>query len=121
MELISRGRFFYSCNGSQSFCYCHVLNDEDKTIAVFTEMTANKGTSVTNAAEELASIFCEDHKMRPDKVTFVERYQHSPDILDSVNFKSVTETERSIRFRDPVWRRMTAEEATPILALIKDK
>jgi hypothetical protein len=46
----------------------------DRTLLIASERPDNPGTSVTNAAEELASQACEKLGIDPDKLVWIERY-----------------------------------------------
>ena len=63
---------------------------------VFTDSNKNQGKSVTNAIEDLMAIVLELYDYNPEKVMWVERYEHKPTELDNVYFKQGD--------REPHWR-----------------
>ena len=90
------------------------------TLVICTELENNPGTSVTNAAEMIATRLCqEDPTMDPEGLIWIEHYpersagrgqQPSPETWDMVVF-----TYRAGQtFRRPAWRRVSAEEVQTI-------
>ena len=96
------------------------------TLVICTELENNPGTSVTNAAEIIATRLCqEDPTIDPEGLIWVEHYPERsagrkqtpyPETWDMVVF-----THRAGRtFRRPTWRRVSAEEVQTIRQKIAD-
>jgi hypothetical protein len=51
---------------------------DGRTVVIATERPDNPGTSVTNAAEELASQVCQRFDIDPDKLVWIESYPADP-------------------------------------------
>ena len=90
------------------------------TLVICTELENNPGTSVTNAAEIIATRLCqEDPTIDPEGLIWIEHYPERsagrkqkpyPETWDMVVF-----THRAGRtFRRPTWRRVSAEEVQTI-------
>lgn len=102
-----------------SRCYARIYSDGQKAVVVLTELGANRGASVTNCVDRIAT------KMReavinfipashfPDKVVWMEQYEKQPDEIDLVVLLWDTENRRGQslgKFSHPTWHRLT--EAT---------
>ncbi len=126
-------RFEYrGFRGCQSFCDLEIIPVKDgRTVAIAIEREDNRGTSVTNVAEHLASYVCDRFRIDPEKLVWIEHYGYPdpvnpkrPREYDIVTFER-REPER-IRwsdtvlranpygwpgyFQDPVWRPMREED-----------
>jgi hypothetical protein len=76
--------YTYSGNGmlrQESLCHVKILSNEDRTVVVITEAPQNKGMSITNAAEEIATKIVKEFKLPLEKTTWIEHYVHS-DVFD---------------------------------------
>lgn len=109
-----RGNFHYDDQmNRRGVCLCDIFTDNDgKKYVVFTELNSNKGPSVTNAIEDIVTIFFETRPdLRPDNVVIVERYEDKPQEFDLV---SLTRGDR--RFTKPNWSRIAGVVADKLLA-----
>ena len=101
--------------GGDAKCDLEIIRGETTTLVICTELADNPGTSVTNAAERIATRLChEDPTIAPEGLIWVEHYPERsagpgrplPESWDLVTF-----TDRDGRtFRRPAWRHSTAEE-----------
>ena len=83
---------FRGLNGRPSVCALEILPCSDefgrRTVVVATELQDNRGTSVTNAAEYLASYVCDLWSIAPDTLVWIEHYGYGHDrTFDRVTFQ----------------------------------
>lgn len=112
-------------------CYCkcdlEVIRGGMTTLVICTELEDNPGTSVTNAAELIATRLCqEDQTINPEGLIWVEHYPERsagrwqkpfPETWDMVTF-----TYRDGRtLRRPAWHHSTAEEVQDIRRRIEGR
>ena len=110
-----------SCNykgfwGCDSCCDIEVHRRSDgKHVFIATEAPENRGTSVTNFAEQLATAMRRQHGMKPEDVIWIEHYPEAKDrrkeSFDLVRFAVVGDT-----FRTPVWTRITEQAVDELMA-----
>lgn len=74
----------------------------NKFIVLATEPEHNPGVSVTNGCEEIAYQICKRIGIAQKDLVFVERYEHSPDEYDQVEFDA--------DFSNPRWKRISEDE-----------
>lgn len=111
MFRVSEERFVYRNELKVvGFCDAEVFLYNGQTVVVFTEIQANPGPSVTNAIECIIAQFCKAKDLDPDDILVIERYASHPDDLDLVTLAR--------EYNTPSWRRLTDEEASPILAAL---
>lgn len=102
--------------GGAAKCDLEIIHSPGQTtLVICTELADNPGTSVTNAAERIATRLChKDPTIDPEGLIWVEHYPERsagpgrplPESWDMVTF-----TDRADRtFRRPAWRHSTAEE-----------
>lgn len=94
----------------ESQCMVHLI-DAEKTIIVFEDLS--KGTSVTNAIEQLAGEMIALKSIDPDKVKFIEWYPY----YDSSAEIEMTYNKLTREYKNPSWS--PCEEN--IINLIKGK
>jgi hypothetical protein len=77
----------------------------------------NPGTSITNAAEDLASQPCDRLGIEPDLLVWIEHYGYAGSgdsgkehTYDRVTFAPGTPDGRPTRFKDPQWRVMQEQD-----------
>ena len=110
---------YYGC---YSKCDLEIIRGETTTLVICSELPDNPGTSVTNAAELIATQLChEDPTIDPEGLTWIEHYPERsagrgekplPESWDRVTF-----TRRHGRtFHSPAWRHSPAEEVQAIRA-----
>ncbi len=94
-------------------------------IVVMTEAADNPGTSVTNAAEIIATMFCERYGLNPRQVIFIEHYPDSrtqardgsrrrdmmfEEHFDRVTFAAISREGVNWCLALPQWKRMAREQ-----------
>ena len=81
--MFDRRLFYYQgSNGLPAVCAIRVADYFDVTIVIWTELNDNKGPSVTNSAETLASQIVNALHLDPNKVIWLEQYEYKPSHLD---------------------------------------
>ena len=102
--------------GCDSCCDIEVHQRSDgKHVFIATEVPANRGTSITNYAEHLATAMRKQHGLKPEDVIWIEHYPEAKDrrkeSFDLVRFAVVGDT-----FRTPVWTRITEQAVDELMA-----
>jgi len=84
----------------------------EKTVVIATEVLHNPGPTITNAVCYLAAVVCEDFKIYPSRLVWIEHYRvWSPAFGLSITYTQVQfgvvrpGTNRT--FREPRWQPMT--------------
>ena len=104
-------------HGISSFCDLDVtILPYGAAFVVCSQDLDNTGTSVTNAAETIASQLCRERPaLDPARLIWIERYpprgsRHSPiaESFDLVTFQVTDSTRRTVA--RPTWKRLTAKE-----------
>lgn len=101
-------------------CVCrleiHRLAD-GRMAAVATELKDNPGTSITNAAEDLASQVCDHLGVKPEQLVWIEHYAYAgagnaikERTYDRVTFAPGAPDGPPTRFKDPQWRVMQEQD-----------
>lgn len=83
-------RFDYKgYHGCESHCFIEIFSHEEYVLVIATEAHDNKGTSITNAAEHIATSVCQAYEIDVSCLVWIEHYQHPPDeeTFDLVAFK----------------------------------
>ena len=97
-------------SGCDSHCTLEIVGN----LVIAAEADDNPGTSVTNMAEDLATLVCAEFDINPDQLIWIEHYPdrgHLTDDWDIVTFKRSTTRRNSVtRFRSPRWH--SSDEAT---------
>jgi hypothetical protein len=114
--VVNRYRFrgFHGCD---AWCALEILKVKDgRTVVIATEVENNPGTSVTNAAEQLACQVCVEFSIDPSQLVWIEHYGYpAPGELDRhprtylVSF-SILPAGRGAVFGQPQWRPMRNED-----------
>jgi hypothetical protein len=99
---------FKGIAGAESVCDYLVYTFNDLTYVVFTELNENKGTSITNVIEQLATeVYTEQLQLTAvEDVTFVEHYEWPGD----EHYDIVALDWDGEKFVHPKWRRVKPEE-----------
>src|SRR6516162_6956535 len=102
--------------GCDSCCDIEVHQRSDgKHVFIATEVPANRGTSITNYAEHLATAMRRQHGLKPEDVIWIEHYPESRDrrkeSVDLVRFAVEGDS-----FRTPVWNRITEYAVADLIA-----
>src|SRR5215469_10586617 len=102
--------------GCDSSCDIEVHRRSDgKYVFIATEVPENRGTSITNYAEHLATAMRRQHGLKPEDVIWIEHYPEAKDrrkeSFDLVRFAVVGDI-----FRNPVWTRITEQAVDELMA-----
>jgi len=107
---------FEGFHGCQSECGLSVIRLPDgRTAVICTELPNNKGTSITNFAEDLAGLVCTEHGINPAKLVWIEHYppddsrtglRHGKPSWDLVTFAVALHDGKRVVFEQPQWRPM---------------
>lgn len=114
-------RYYYKGYYSQNAdCVCDI--DIRENIVIATELKINPGTSITNAAQILATTVCYEFRIDLKDLIWIETYEaHQPQTYDIVKFAIVpfgypyehyASYPEGIEFAlaNPKWRRLKAGE-----------
>jgi hypothetical protein len=120
LERLILDRFEYpGFRGCASWCGLALLpRPGGRTVVIATEREDNPGTSVTNLAEELATMVVKTFGLDARKLVWVEHYgpskMHGPDedwdMIDFGNVQFDRTSGRFIAFDDPAWRPMRCQD-----------
>jgi hypothetical protein len=108
---------FKGFGGCKSQCQVDVIQDNGKTIVVFTDIGV--GTSVTNFSEFLATEMINKLSLNPDETLWAERYVHGKEeTLDQILYHW-----DGFKYRKPEWRRIPGmkqltQNLSPALPLV---
>ena len=102
--------------GLRSCCDIEVHRRSDgKYVFIATELPENRGTSITNYAEHLATAMRKQYGSKPEDVIWIEHYPEAKDrrkeSFDLVRFAVVGDT-----FRTPFWTRITEQAVDQLIA-----
>lgn len=107
---------FLGLHNRPSCCRLHVFQERPErpcSVVVVTELDDNPGTSVTNAAEHLATVVCDLYTLDPERLRWIEHYPRRKGCkseFDWVVFKRQYigfPTTHPVVFDDPTWYPMT--------------
>jgi len=112
VDVIYRYRGLHGCHCK---CGLRITALADGRVAVIcTELPDNPGTSVTNYAEQLATLVCAERGIAPEKLVWIEHYQahkhHRKPDWDLVTFKVACRQGPAVLFDEPDWRPMRPED-----------
>jgi hypothetical protein len=126
---LSFGRFEYrGFHGFPSLCELELIPLADgRLVAIATERSDNPGTSVTNAAELLASQVCDQFRIDPDPLVWIEHYGYGTSLFPERGYDRVTFARTDVKwgsvsakirvkdvwtvyFTTPVWWEMTESD-----------
>ncbi len=99
-------------------CGLKVVEKPDKTIVIATNLyDKNPGTSISRWSAQLATAICNDLKIEPRKLLFIE---HNPDIQSKLDFYKetfdvVTFQWEEDHFTKPEWKRITRDEVDKLI------
>lgn len=111
MRLAWKGTINYKGFGMhKSHCYGRIFTDGNRAVVVLTELKSNRGTSVTNDYEGIATLlraavcaFIPDQNF-PSQVTWIEQYEERPAVLDKVTL--IYEPSSRCFVHPPKWVRL---------------
>lgn len=101
-----------------SFCGLKIVNKQDKTIIIATELyDSNPGSTVTSWVDKLATELIQKHNIDHEKLIFIE---HSPNRKSNLEFYKETFDKLTFdwdgeKFIKPSWERMTKEEVNKLI------
>jgi len=119
---------FRGLGGRPAWCRLELIPLVDgRTAVIVTEVSDNPGTSVTNAAEHLASFVCDRFRIDPDRLVWIEHYgyggrrERTYDLVTSSRqpIQKIQWSEAVLRyhpsgwqgyFEEPEWRAMTDDD-----------
>jgi hypothetical protein len=121
MKMIFEGAFefkgFLDC---RSLCMLRIAEIGDYTVCMATETPENPGTSITNAAEDLATQVSRSFDLPMQKMLWIEHY--GTDYMESFarskgeqTFDLVVFEMAEDRFCNPSWRRLRPEDILEVL------
>lgn len=102
-----------------SQCGIRIVKKDNCTIIIATELyDTNTGTSVTKWNVNIVLQLCEEHRLEPQKIIFIE---HTPDRgskLDFYNetFFRVNMDWNGTKFVHPVWQQLSREEVENLIS-----
>lgn len=82
-------------------------------VVLVTELADNTGTSITNAAEGLATEICEKYKIKFKNLVWIEHYPDSglyDETFDMVTFEVI-----GGRLYNPSWKRISKDKAYDLM------
>lgn len=88
-------------------------------VVMVTELDDNPGTSVTNMAEQLATLICQEFSIDPASLIWIEHYPERGSKYDTYpeDFDLVTFTWDGRRFIHPQWKRIIGEVAEKMIGV----
>lgn len=109
----------------QSSCRIRILVDDETGDAVVVVQETGNGTSVTNAAEQIATAVIKIYELDPARTTFIEHYPDDQtggdENFSKVTFSTMEKTQLSPGATDgevilisPVWTYLTKEDANKL-------
>ena len=108
---------FRGFHGCEAWCALEILRAASgQTVVIATEVEDNPGTSITNAAEQLAYHVCVDFAIDPSKLIWIEHYGYPspgasrrPRTYDLVTFEILPPGHDAV-FAHPNWRPMIKQD-----------
>ena len=114
IDTLFRWRGFGNGFGAwESLCRLRIYETPEQAVVIATELPENTGTSITNAAEYLATMVVEQYELRPHTLVWIEHYPACRDLPET--FALVHLTWDGQRFHTPRWRRLAPAD----LALLR--
>jgi len=109
-DFILNFKGYYGCN---SKCGIEIYQNRNKNIVIMTELPENKGTSVTNACEAIATILFKNHNINPEDTIYIEHYHRDKkDTYDLIMFNKINQSTETNLFpypllvHSPKWKRL---------------
>jgi hypothetical protein len=107
---------FITATGVKARCGLRILRDGSQVVVILSELRDNRGRSVTNAAEEIATQVRRKFGLDPDQTRWIERYperqrfrrnrdRSEPDVYDEILY-----VWDEYRATEPEWRRLAPDE-----------
>lgn len=112
---------FTAATGVKATCGLRIVRDAEQTVVILTELPDNRGMSVTNAAEELATQVRREFGLDPDQTRWIEHYPeretsvHQRPHRESATYDEIIYTWEDYQASEPEWRRLAEEEIEILL------
>jgi hypothetical protein len=114
IDMVMAYRGYHGCPSKCGVRIYEPTSDGETYVAIYTELEDNNGTSVTNAAETVATGIWEFLERPNTPITFIEHYKDRAFIGGRPQFKEhfdrVTFEPKNGGFAKPKWRRILKEE-----------
>ena len=99
-----------------SHCHLRILQTDQETLIIATEVSTNPGTSITNATEIIATDVVRRWQLDLRKTRFIEHYTpESFEGADEEEYKEVRFTWIGQQADDPEWRKLSPQELVTLL------
>ncbi len=92
----------------ESKCRLRIYDTATETVVIATELPDNTGTSITNAAQYIATLVVMHYGLDPHSLVWIEHYPPTDDFEES--FDQVTFPWDGKRFHAPQWRRLQQDD-----------
>lgn len=110
-------KFYYKgLGGCQSVCQLSI--DKTRDLVIATELAENQGSSITDFAEELATLVVQVYGLNPFRLIWIENYNKMsyPDGKDTnESFALVTFMIYAGKFKAPQWQSISKNEVDVFL------
>lgn len=112
---------FTAATGVKAVCGLRIVRDGEQTIVVLTELPENRGMSVTNAAEEIATQVRREFGLDPDQTLWIEHYPeqqvayHGRPLREKATYDEIIYTWDDYQASEPEWHRLNQEEVEILL------
>jgi len=110
MEIIPTGTLRFA-----SHCHLRVLQSDQETLVIASEVNTNPGTPITNAAKIIATNGVKRWQLYPIRTRFIEHY--TPESFEGADeeYKEVRFTWISQQADDPEWRMLSPREVAALV------
>ena len=98
-----------------SWCALRIRQTSTRDLVLVTDLGLDTGTSITNAAEHVATLVVHQYGLRPTRLVWIEHFPRS--LTGKATWDLVTFDWDGQRFSRPAWRPLTDGER---LALLDD-
>lgn len=115
MNAVETEYHFCGLHGCESKCGLRIIELADgQVVVIASELPDTPGTSVTNFAEELASLVCTEQGIEPKQLVWIEHYVphkgHPKPDWDLVTFAVALGDGEQATFAQPQWRPMREKD-----------
>jgi hypothetical protein len=99
-----------------STCRLRLYDGPKGKVAIVSQMEGDQGTSVTNAAEDIASKVCREFSLNHGEVTWVEHYEHTgeQETFDQVEF-GISYGRPNNTLANPRWSHLTRQAVAELI------